>query len=139
MSLSFQAKIIQALSSAVSRLQSPEKTNTGVLLSEAFIWDTIEAYAKKKSAEAWHNLEQAKIYNIEDAGDGPGECVLAKSPHFVLRCNQSNPVRRFSPVWLAKHLKETRKIPEPITLKACEDAKQPTKPNKSLSILEVQG
>jgi hypothetical protein len=135
--ISFQASILKALAGAVSKLQSPDKSNSGTLLAEAFLWDTIQSYAKKKSDEAWKNLEKAKIYDIKDAGETAGETVLAKSPSFVLRCNQTNPVKRFSPQWLAAELKRTRKIPEPITLKACEDAKQPTKPNKSLAIVEI--
>ena len=138
MSISFQAQIIAAITSAASKLQPPDKSNTGALLSEAFLWDMVQDYAKKKSDEAWTRLEKAEIYNLDDAGDTPGTFVLAKSPRFTLQVTQSKPVKRFSTDYLAEFFKKSKyKIPEPITKQACEDAKQPTKPTRSLKIVEV--
>lgn len=138
MTISYQAQIIKIVTDATNKLQSPEKSNTGVMLSEAFLWDTIQDYAKKKSDEAWTRLEKAEIYNLDDAGEVAGTYVLAKAPRFTLQVTQTNPVRRFSVDWLAKFFAKSKyKVPEPITKQACEDAKQPTKPNRSLKIIEV--
>lgn len=137
MSVTFQAKIIKALTDAMIKLQSPDTTNKGTLLSEAFLWDTVESYAKKKSSECWKRLEDSKTYDISDAGTAAGTTCLAKSPHFVLNCTLTNPVRRFNPTWLAKQLKAKYKIPEPIALELCENAKQPSNPSKKLEIIEV--
>lgn len=135
--ISYQAKIIKALTDAVFKIASPDKTNKGSLLANAFLWDTIQSYAKKQSDAAWADLEKAELYDPKDAGDTPGTFVLAKSTHFTLTLTQSNPVRRFSVDYLAKQLKAKYKIAEPISKQLCEEAKQPTKPTKSLNIIEV--
>lgn len=137
METSFQAKIIKALTDAAFKIASPDTTNKGTLMSNAFLWDTIQAYAKKQSDIAWKKLEEAEIYDVETAGNTPGTFILAKATHFTLTLTQSNPVRRFSVDYLAKALKIKYKIPEPASKQLCEEAKQPTKPSKSLNIIEV--
>lgn len=134
---SYQAQILKALAETVFKLQSPEKTNVGRRLSDAYLWDTIQSFAKKQSDKLWADLEKDGIYNLEDAGDVEGEFILAKSPRFTLNLKVTAKVKRFSPQALAVYFKKTYKVPEPITIKACEDAKVPTKGNKQLSIIEV--
>lgn len=137
MELSYQAKIIKTLTDAVFKISSPDTTNKGALLSHAFLWDTIQSYAKKKSDEAWSNLEKAEVYDLADAGDAAGTVCLAKSSHFAMNLTTSQPVKRFKPEALADILKKKHKIQTPVALKYCEDAKIPTKPTRSFNIIEI--
>ena len=131
---SYQTKIVSALSKLGSNgTASPDKSNSGTLLADAFLWDTVEAYAKKRSAAAWDVLE--KELDIKRPED-PGSHILASTPSFVATAKVSQPVRRFSVDELAKAMKAKYRVPEPTTKEMCEQAKVPGKPSCAFEIVE---
>lgn len=134
MSTSYQARIISALNKlGHNGTANPDKSNTGSLLGEAFLWDEIVRFAKARSDSAWSKLEAEGLI---EAPTGTGEHALLTSSNFVCTAKVSNPVKRFSADTLALMLKKQYKIPEPVSKLMIEEAKQPTRPNVTYSIIE---
>ena len=132
----YQTAIHQALSKlGQNGTLIPDKTNTGVLLGECFLWDEVVRYAERMSKQSWDRLENANILEPINE-DITGEFQLAKSPSFCVIVKVSNPVRRFDLGALQEQLRKKYKVPELSTKEMYEKAKLPTSPMKSLKIVE---
>lgn len=132
--MSYQSKIMSVLGRLGSNgTASPDTSNTGAYLADAYLWDTVEAYAKGKSKEAWERLE--KELDIK-APEVAGAYVLATSPSFTVTAKVTQPVKRFNVDELAKALKKRYRVPEPTTKEMVEHAKVPTKSVCTLAVIE---
>lgn len=110
------------------------KDNTGNILGEAFMWDTVLKVAKGHSDRIWKKME-ATI--IKADGLAEGAHILASSPRFVCSAVVTAPVRRFNAEALADAMSQPPyKVPKHITLKMVEDAKIGTKGNVRLEVVE---
>jgi len=133
--MSYQVKIISALNRlGLNGTANPDGThNSGRLLGEAFLWDEVVRYAEARSKKAWQALETEGHITRPDE---PGEYSLVVSPSFAVTAKVSNPVRRFNVNALAKVLKQKYKVPEPVTVELCEQAKVPTKSSVTYTVAE---
>ena len=135
MAISCEAAVVKFLGLVDKEIVNPDAAhNFGRSIGEAFIWDTIAYYAKKKSENLWEALEDQGFFDVE--GLGAGQHLLTESPHFVLNAKISNPVKRFNERKLAEVLLKTYKVPFPITIEMVDQAKVETKPSVTLSISE---
>jgi hypothetical protein len=136
--MGYRTDIIRFMSGiAAKTLPNPDsKHNQGALIGTAFMWDEIEAYAKKKSAEAWEKLESEGIIPDIRTLDG-GDHELAYSPSFTVQASVSEPVRRFSREELAKLLAKSKyKVPVSVTAELCDQSRLPGNPQRKLKIVE---
>lgn len=136
--MSYETDIIKALSRlGKNGTANPDsKHNTGGMLGEAFLWDKIADYAKKKSDAAWEALEKEGI--VPDTKSlTPGEHQLAESPSFAIYARVTNPVKRFNADELANLLARSKyKVPVSTTKEFVDLAKIPTNPMCSLKVVE---
>lgn len=135
--MSFKLAIHKALAKFGSNGTTvPDTSNTGKLVGEAYMWDEIASYAKKKSEQLWGRLEADGIIEPPD-NTTASESVLYKSKSFIVNAKVSNPVKRFNPSVLAKALNKKYKVPIPVAIQMIEEAKIGTKGTVTLSIVEL--
>jgi hypothetical protein len=132
-----------AIAKALSRLgmngtiNPDEKHNQGRLLGEAYLWDSVMAYAKAKSEAAWKVLEKEGILPDESTLSEGGEVEFGFSPSFVGTVKATQPVKRFSGEALAVLLAKSRwKVPTSASKEMINEAKVPTKPMVMYKIIE---
>lgn len=141
-SISFQAQIISALGKMWRELgasRPDHRSNEGAALGEAFFWDTIQDYAKKRSDDLWDKLGENGIIKDEEQRKTltPGDHVLSESPRFRCFAKVTQPVRRFQPDSLAEALRKSKyKVPTATTIELVEKAKVPSTSQVKLSIIE---
>lgn len=135
--VTFQAtilKYVMMIADAVLHA-NPDKSNSGNTIARAFLWDQIEAYAKKQATAAWDKMEEDEI--IDDyKGLDDGEYHLGESPRFVVMVKVSKPRRERDDDKLAAELKKRYKVPEAITKDLIEKTKKDGSRNRTLSIVE---
>jgi hypothetical protein len=135
---SFLGKILKHLNllgSIGHETAIPDRTNTGKLLGEYFLYNEVRKWAEARSERAWKTLLSQGL--VEDPAKlPPGDHGLATSTHFILSAKVSQPVRRFDAAVLAAELKKKYKVPESSTIELCEKAKVPTKPQCTKTIAE---
>lgn len=135
--VTFQATILKFIMLVADTVlpMSQDKSNSGNTIARAFLWDQIEAYAKKQSAAAWDKMEEDEI--IDDyKGLDDGEYHLGESPRFVVMVKVSKPRRERDDDKLAAELKKRYKVPEAITKDLIEKTKKDGSRNRTLSIVE---
>jgi hypothetical protein len=99
------------------------KHNQGKSILEAFIWDEIQSVAKGKSDTTWERMEKAGIY---EKPTKPGKYECGESPHFIIKANVTEPVKRFQEDELARVLEaSTFAIPPHMTKGSVAAAKVP--------------
>jgi hypothetical protein len=136
--MAFKTDIIRFMSGiAAKTLPNPDsKHNQGALIGIAFLWDEIQAYAKKKSDEAWERLEKEGIIPEIDKLE-PGEHELAYSPSFTILASVTQPVKRFNQGELSMLMAKSKyKVPVSVTAELCDQAKLPGNPQRKLKIVE---
>lgn len=139
--ISYTAQIIAALAQ-VAKIKNPdEKHNEGSYLGEAFLWQTIEDYAKKKYEAVFKKMEENNVIKDREARKtlSSGEHELSNSPRFTMTAKVTQPVRQFSADYLAAQLKKRYKVPEPTAKQMIEEAKRPSTSRVSLEIVENSG
>ena len=114
---------------------NPDTSNLGSYLGEAFMWDYIESYAKKQSDTVYNKMEKEGLYDLDTLAHDQ-EHVVLQGKLFTLTCRVSQPVKRFNPDALALAMNKKYKIPLPVAKQMIEDAKLPTKPTRTLKIIE---
>ena len=136
--MSYHTDIIKMLSKlGKNGTENPDgKHNTGRLIGEAYLWDTVAKYAKGRSDAAWSALASEGV--IPRKGEmEPGQHELAYSPNFVVVGRVTQPVKRFSGDELAKLLSKSKyKVPESTTKEMIDKAKVPTTSMASLTVIE---
>jgi hypothetical protein len=136
--MSYKTDIIRFMSGiAAKTLPNPDgKHNQGALIGTAFLWDEIEAYAKKQSEAAWTKLEgEGIIPDLDKLEQGDHE--LAYSPSFTIQASVTQPVRRFKQEELGQLLARSKyKVPASVTAELCDQAKLPGNPQRRLKIVE---
>jgi len=137
--MSYQTDITRVLAKLGKNggTENPDsKHNQGRLLGEAFLWDSVEKYAKGRSDAAWEALLREGIIPAKkDLSQGEHE--MASSPSFVAIARVTAPVKRFSADELAKLMVKSKyRVPESTTKEMVEKAKVPTTSMASLKIIE---
>lgn len=116
--------------------KAPEKdSNLAVILGEAYLWDEVQSFAKKRSDMLWKQLTDEKVIPDTKQLD-EGDHTLAESRRFVVTAKMTAPVKRFSADELAKIMKKEYKVPEPRTKELVESAKKGTVGQCRLAIVE---
>lgn len=133
MSLSTQITMVL---SQVEKLIENAKEDDDHTFAQAYLWDTIQSYAKRKSDAVWKDMEENNL--IDDYKQfPPGEAEIGESRHFVVRLKVSNPVSRFKPEAMADRLAKSKyKVPTSFTLEAVELSKVPSSSNRTLTVEE---
>jgi hypothetical protein len=134
---SFQATIIKSLTKLVEDLKakSPDRSNTGIVIGEAFICDVVEKYAHAQSEAAWAKLETEEIINrTEDLGEG--DHTLAESQKFSVQLKQSKPRKNFKAEVLQTALQKKYRVPLHTSKEMIEAAKVPGNPVRTFKIVE---
>jgi hypothetical protein len=137
--MSYMTDIVKALSKlGMNGTANPdEKHNQGRLLGEAYLWDTVEKYAKGKSEAAWKALEKEGIAPKKDEVEASSEQEFGFSPSFVGTVKASKPVSKFDPQTFAERLSKSKyKVPVSYTKEALDDAKVEGNPKVSYNIIE---
>ena len=112
-----------------------DKSNTGPLLAEAFLWDEVKRYAEARSKSAWARLTDEQLVPAK-ADLEPGEHHLCESQHFAITAKASEPVKRFNADILAENMHKRFKVAIPTAKEMIEAAKVPTKPTVSMRVVE---
>lgn len=134
----FEALIIQNLTKITEQIldKSPDaKHNTGRVIGTAFMWDKIEAYAKKKSELAWKQLEDEEIIDKSE-NLTTGDHTLAESPAFSVTVKQTEPRKGFKEDVLQQALQKKYRVPLHTSKEMIAAAKVPGNPVKTFKIIE---
>lgn len=131
--------IVMGLTSLFSLYKNKEiskrnETNAGNTLADAYFWDEVYSYAKKRSDGIWAQLEKDR--RVEKDALDPGNHELEQSTLFVLSAKVSQPVRRFNSDVMAKAMSKKFKVAIPTAVQMIEAAKVGTKSQVVLSVTE---
>lgn len=136
---SYLARIVQHLNEfgktilPLPKNSKDKNGNAAALLAEAYLWDSVQRYAKKRSDRVWEEMDKA---GLVDAPDDPGDHMLAETLHFMCAVKVTVPVKRFNAGVLATALQKKYKVPLPVSKEMIEAAKTPTKSIKTFEIAE---
>ena len=135
--VTFQATILKFISLIADTVLplSQDKSNSGNTIARAYLWDQVQAYAKKQSDEAWKKLEEDEIIDDYKSLD-EGEYHLGESPRFVITVKVSKPRKERDDDKLAAELKKRYKVPEAVAKDLIEKSKKDGSRNRTLSIVE---
>jgi hypothetical protein len=128
-------RLITKLHETALEKNNSDKSNTGKVLANAFVWDTIAKYAKKQSELAWEQMEKDGIISYKGLLAST-KYTLAESPSFFVTDNVSTPRKIFTPSVLIAALKKKYKVPEPIAKEMIEAAKVPGNSTHTCAIVE---
>jgi len=125
------------LLSSVDKMVLPiAKDETDTVLGQAYVWDFVQKYAKRKSDAFWKDIEDNNL--IMDYKElAPGNQEIGESDNFIVHCKVSNPVNRFNADVLAERMAKSKyKVPSSFTLEAIDKAKVPSSSSRTLWIEE---
>jgi hypothetical protein len=129
----FTAHIMRLVGELVQA--NPDRSNSGKVYGEAYIWETLERVAKKKREALWESMEKDGL--VSTIPSDPGSYELGMSNRFVASVRVSEPVRRFNADELCKLLTNSKyKVPAPIAKEFVDKAKLPSTSSTTKKIME---
>lgn len=125
----FAARIIQRLLKFGSDSHGTANPDAGKtnhpLLAEAFMWDTIEGEAHRRSEAAWAKMEKEGYYDPDSVPPGTSSDVLLQSGRFAITAMRTKPKASFDADVLAQELLLRYKVPLHVTKELVDKAKVP--------------
>jgi hypothetical protein len=114
---------------------NPDRSNSGKVYGEAYVWETLERHAKKKREALWEQMLKDGV--VSEIPTDPGSYELGMSTRFIASVRVSEPVRRFSEDKLCELLAASKyKIPAPIAKELVGKAKVPSSSTVTKKIIE---
>lgn len=140
--MSYKAEILKAITrfGTTNGTKNPdERSNTGRLLGEVFLWETAKDFCASREKAAWAALESMELFDPDELREsGPAESIVTKSPNFALSVKVSNPRMMFDKDLFIERVAEAFKIDKHKLIEIATQAKTPSKPPLSKKVLEVE-
>lgn len=136
---SYQALVIKELTKFIDNMKAktPDKgSNRGTLVTEAFLWDTIEKYAGQNSEAAWAALVREEIVEPKENYKTPGDFTASETPAFSVQVKVTEPRKGFKAEVLQETLKKKYRVPLHTSKEMIEAAKVPGNPVRTFRIVE---
>lgn len=129
----FTAHIMRLVNQLVEA--NPDRSNSGRVYGEAYVWETLERVAEKKRKALWEQMEKDGL--VQEIPKDAGSYELGMSARFVASVRVSEPVRRFNADELCRLLSESKyKVPAPIAKEFVDKAKVPSTSTTTKKIME---
>jgi hypothetical protein len=140
--MSYKADILKAITrfGTTNGTKNPdERSNTGQLLGEVFLWETARDLCADRAKSAWADLESMELYSDADLRSlGESESIVVKSPHFALSVKVSKPRMMFDRDLFIERIAADFKIDKHRLIELATTCKAASKPPLSKKVLEVE-
>lgn len=108
----YQTEIVKHLSQIGKSILAPmDKSNTGAIIAETFLWTEIEKWAKRRKEALWEgSMSEVITVPLDELDVGSHELTSTKM--FIVTADVTRPVRRFNDDEAVRLLVTEEKMPE---------------------------